>query len=132
MKTGNGQDIPPARARCSEAAAWATARSAARAPARLSALAARPRDWSRSSATWSNSDCRRCTSARAAAASARAAAASAIRSAQSNRRSATLAPCWERRAVAPASEVLRDRSEPHISTSWRMNNDLAALRSVKS
>jgi hypothetical protein len=131
-KTENSQDIPPARARCSEAAAWAMARSAARAPARLSASAARPRDWSRSSATWSNSDCRRCTSARAAAASARAAAASALRSAQSNRRSATSAPCWERRAVAPASEVLRDRSEPQISTSWRMNDDLAALRSVRS
>jgi hypothetical protein len=85
-KTENGRDIPPARARCSEAATWATARSAARAPARLSASAARPRDWSRSLATWSNSDCRRCTSARAAAAS-------ALRSAQSNRRSATSAPC---------------------------------------
>jgi hypothetical protein len=131
-KTENGQDIPSARARCSEAAAWATARSATRAPARLSASAARPRDWSRSSATWSNSDCRRCTSACAAAASARAAAASALRSAQSNRRSATSAPCWERHAVAPASEVLKDRSEPQISTSWRMNDDLAALRSVRS
>jgi hypothetical protein len=72
------------------------------------------------------------TSARAAAASARAAAASALRSAQSNRWSATSVPCWERRAVAPASEVLRDRSEPQISTSWRMNDDLAALRSVRS
>jgi hypothetical protein len=118
MKIENSQDIPPARARCSEAAAWATTRSAARAPARS-------RDWSRSSATWSNSDCRRCTSARAAAAS-------ALRSAQSNRRSATSAPCWERRAVAPASEVLRDRCGPQISTSWRMNDDLAALRSVRS
>jgi hypothetical protein len=138
-KTENSQDIPPARARCSEAAAWAMARSAARTPARLSASAARPRDRSRSSATWSNSNCRRCTSARAAAASARAAAASAraaaasaLRSAQSNRRSATSAPCWERHVVAPASEVLRDRSEPQISTSWRMNDDLAALRSVRS
>jgi hypothetical protein len=125
MKTENSQDIPPARARCSEATTWATARSAARAPARLSASAARPRDWSRSSTTWSNSDCRCCTSARAAAAS-------ALISAQSNRRSATSAPCWERRAVAPASEVLKDRSEPQISTSWRMNDDLAALRSVRS
>jgi hypothetical protein len=125
MKTENSQDIPPARARCSEDAAWATARSAARAPVRLSALAARPRDRSRSSATWSNSDCRRCTSARAAAAS-------ALRSAQSNRRSTTSAPCWERRAVALASEVFRDHSEPQTSTSWRMNDDLAALRSVRS
>ena len=124
-KTKDGQGAPPARARCSEAATWATAKSAARAPARLSASAARPRDWSRSLATWSNSDCRRCTSARAAAAS-------ALRSAQSNRRSANSAPCWERRAVAPASEVLRDRSEPQTSTSWRMNDDLAVLRSVRS
>jgi hypothetical protein len=38
----------------------------------------------------------------------------------------------ERGAVAPTSEVLRDRSEPQTSTSWRMNDDLAALRSVKS
>jgi hypothetical protein len=40
--------------------------------------------------------------------------------------------CCRLCAVAPASEVLRDRSEPQISTSWRMNDDLAALRSVKS
>jgi hypothetical protein len=92
MKTENGQGVPQARACCSEAATWATARSAARAPARLSASAARPRDWSRSLTIWSNSDCYRRTSARAAAASARAAAASALRSVQSNRRSATSAP----------------------------------------
>jgi hypothetical protein len=86
MKTENGQGVPPARARCSEAATWATTRSAARAPTRLSASAARPRDWSRSLTIWSNSDCCRRTSARAAAAS-------ALRSVQSNRRSATSAPC---------------------------------------
>jgi hypothetical protein len=131
-KTESGQGVPPARARCSEAATWATARSAARALARLSASAARPRDWSRSSTIRSNSDCCRCTSTRAAAASARATAASALRSVQSNRRTAASAPCRERRAVAPASEVLRDRSEPQTSTSWRMNDDLAALRSVRS
>jgi hypothetical protein len=34
--------------------------------------------------------------------------------------------------VAPASEVLRDRSEPQTSTSRQMNDDLAALRSVRS
>jgi hypothetical protein len=34
--------------------------------------------------------------------------------------------------VAPASEDLRDRSEPQTSTSRRMNDDLAALRSVRS
>jgi hypothetical protein len=61
-----------------------------------------------------------------------AAAASAPRSAQSNRRSATSALYWERRAVALASEVLRDRSEPQTSTSRWMNDDLAALRSVRS
>jgi hypothetical protein len=33
---------------------------------------------------------------------------------------------------SPASEVLRDRSEPQTSTSRRMNDDLAALRSVRS
>jgi hypothetical protein len=33
--------------------------------------------------------------------------------------------------VAPASVVLRDRSEPQTSTSRRMNDDLAALRSVR-
>jgi hypothetical protein len=106
-KTENGQGVPPARTCCSEAATWATARSAARAPARLSASVARPRDWSRSLTTWLNSDCCRRTSARAAAASARAAAASeraaaasaraaaasALRLVQSNRRSATSAPC---------------------------------------
>jgi hypothetical protein len=86
MKTENGQGVPQARACCSEAATWATARSAARAPARLSASAARPRDWSRSLTIWSNSDCYRRTSARAAAAS-------ALRSVQSNRRSATSVPC---------------------------------------
>jgi hypothetical protein len=131
-KTEDGQGVPPARVRCSEAATWAAARSAARVSARLSASAARPRDWSRSLTTRANSDCYRCASAHAAAASARAAAASALRSVQSNRRSATSAPCWERRAVAPASEVLRDRSEPQTSTSRRMNDDLAALRSVRS
>jgi hypothetical protein len=93
MKTENGQGVPLARARCSEAATWATARSAARASARLSASVARPRDWSRSLMIRSNSDCSRCTSARAAAASARAAAASALRSVQSNRRSAASVPC---------------------------------------
>jgi hypothetical protein len=40
--------------------------------------------------------------------------------------------CWERHAVALASVVLRDRSESQTSTSWRMNDDLAALRSVRS
>jgi hypothetical protein len=70
-KTEDGQGVPPARARCSEAATWATARSAARVSARLSASAARPRDWSRSLTTRSNSDCCRCASARAAATSAR-------------------------------------------------------------
>jgi hypothetical protein len=54
------------------------------------------------------------------------------RSAQSNRRSATSALCWERRVVALASVVLRDRSEPQTSASRRMNDDLAALRSVRS
>src|SRR5690242_7912984 len=39
-KTEDGQGVPPARARCSEAATWATARSAARVSARLSASAA--------------------------------------------------------------------------------------------
>jgi hypothetical protein len=92
-KTEDGQGVPPARARCSEAATWATARSAARVSDRLSASAARPRDWSRSLTTRSNFDCCRCASARATAASARAAAASALRSVQSNRRSATSAPC---------------------------------------
>ena len=96
--------------------------------------------------TWPSSCCRRCISsaweatcsradeafARADAASVRAAAASDFSSSQSNRRSATSAPCWERRAVAPASEDLRDRSEPQTSTSRRMNDDLAALRSVRS
>jgi hypothetical protein len=33
---------------------------------------------------------------------------------------------------SPASEVLRDQSEPQTSTSWRMNDDLAALKSVRS
>ena len=71
----------------------ATAKSAARVSAQLSASAARPRDWSRSSTTRSSSDRCRCASACAAAASARAAAASALRSVQSNWRSATSAPC---------------------------------------
>jgi hypothetical protein len=60
------------------------------------------------------------------------AAASALRSTQSNRRSATSTLRWERRSVAPASVVLRDHSEPHTSASRRMNDDLAALRSVRS
>jgi hypothetical protein len=54
----------------------------------------------------------------------------------SDRRRATEGPPPRRPAgrgaVAPASEVLRDRSEPQMSTSWRMNDDLAALRSVRS
>jgi hypothetical protein len=33
---------------------------------------------------------------------------------------------------SPASVVLRDRSEPQTSTSRRMNDDLAALKSVRS
>jgi hypothetical protein len=70
-RTRDGQGVPPARARCSEAATWAAAKSAARASARLSASAARSRDWSRSSTTWTNSDRCCCASARAAAASAR-------------------------------------------------------------
>jgi hypothetical protein len=40
--------------------------------------------------------------------------------------------CWERRTVALASVVLRDRSGPQTSTSRRMNDDLAALKSVRS
>jgi hypothetical protein len=108
----------PARANAS--ANWSP-----RASARLSASAASPRDWSRSPMTWPSSNCCRCASARAAAAS-------APRSTQSNRRSATSALRWERRSVAPASVVLRDRSEPQTSASRRMNDDLAALRSVRS
>jgi hypothetical protein len=34
--------------------------------------------------------------------------------------------------VALASVVFRDRSEPLTSTSRRMNDDMAALRSVRS
>jgi hypothetical protein len=117
----------------------ATAKSAARAPARadasaswpprasarLSASAARPRDWSRSPMTWPSSDCRRCASARAAAASTPSLS-------QSNRRSVASALRWERRSVVSASVVLRNRSEPQTSASRRMNDGLAVLRSVRS
>jgi hypothetical protein len=34
--------------------------------------------------------------------------------------------------VVSASMVLRNRSEPQTSASWRMNDDLAVLRSVRS
>jgi hypothetical protein len=142
----SSQDIPSARARCSEAAAWADwadptamARSSARAPARadtsaswpprasarLSASTAWFQDRSRSPMTWPSSDCRRCTSARAAAAS-------VPSSSQSNRRSAASVLRWERCSVASASAALRNRSEPQTSASRWMNDDLAVLRSVKS
>ena len=138
-KSQNSQDIPSARARYSEDAACPAARSATRAlaradasanwtpraSARLSASAARPRDWSRSPMTWPSSDRCRCASTRAAAAS-------APRSTQSNRRSAASALRWERRSVASASAALRIHSEPQTSASQRMNDDLAVLRSVRS
>jgi hypothetical protein len=145
-KSQSGQDIPSARARCSEAVAWAdladltaTARSSARAPARadtsaswpprasaqLSASAAWFQDWSRLPMTWPSSSYRCCASARAAAAS-------TPSSSQSNRRFAASALCWERRSVASVSAALRNRSEPQTSASRRMNDDLAVLKSVRS
>jgi hypothetical protein len=146
LKSQSGQNIPSARARCSEDAAcvdWAdptaTARSSARdlaradssaswpprASARLSASAAWFRDWSRSPMTWPSSSCRCCTFARAAAAS-------TPSSSQSNRRSTVSALRWERRLVASVSAALRNRSEPETTASRRMNDDLAVLRSVRS
>jgi hypothetical protein len=58
-------------------------------------------------------------------------AASAPSSSQSNRRSTASALHWERHSVASASAVLRNHSEPQTSTSRRMNDDLAVLRSVR-
>jgi hypothetical protein len=152
-KSQIGRNIPSARARCSEATAWAdwadpmaTARSSARAPARADTSAswpprtsARPtasaasfRDWSHSPITWPSSSYRCCASARADAASTRAAAASTSSSSQSNQRSAASVLRWARHSVASASVALRSRSEPQTSVSWRMNSDLAVLRSVRS